>query len=192
MGQHLLYLVRHGQYITDVHNRKAGSLTALGRQQARATARRLAELPISAIYHSDIQRAVETSAIISAALGDVPVSATRLLREMSPPVTRAMRHLYGANVTDFQPSVTQGKALFKKFFVPSRSKQDRLDVLVAHGNLIRYLVRLTLNDKAEHWSLLGTSNCGVTVISIGKTRETRYLIRFNDVGHLPASKQSDM
>jgi probable phosphoglycerate mutase len=76
-------LVRHGQSEWNAVGRWQGQadppLTDVGRAQARAAARSLGAL--DAIFSSDLQRAVETAAIISADLGVGPVIVEEALRE---------------------------------------------------------------------------------------------------------------
>lgn len=76
-------LVRHGQSEWNAQGRWQGQadppLTDLGRAQARAAARSLGVL--DAIFCSDLRRAAETAAIISAELGAGPVLVDRALRE---------------------------------------------------------------------------------------------------------------
>ena len=76
-------LVRHGQSEWNAQGRWQGQadppLSDLGRAQARAAAHSLGAL--DAIYASDLQRAAETAAIISATLGVGPVIVDPDLRE---------------------------------------------------------------------------------------------------------------
>lgn len=76
-------LVRHGQSEWNAQGRWQGQadppLSDLGRAQARAAAHSLGAL--DAIFASDLQRAAETAAIISAALGVGPVVIDPDLRE---------------------------------------------------------------------------------------------------------------
>jgi broad specificity phosphatase PhoE len=76
-------LVRHGQSEWNLSGRWQGQadppLTDLGRTQARAAAASLGE--VAAIWSSDLQRATETAAIISADLGVGPVIVDDDLRE---------------------------------------------------------------------------------------------------------------
>jgi probable phosphoglycerate mutase len=192
MGQHLLYLVRHGQYFTDEQHKRAGSLTALGIRQAHRTGKRLAELEFRNIYHSDMPRAVETAGIISSHFPGVPLHSSRLLREVTPAMPRELRKRYGQRPSELELVQVQTEALIKKLFVPWRRKGQKRELVVAHGNLIRYLVRFALADNLERWVQLGTSNCGVTVLSIGTAADQSYLLRFNDIGHLPTKMQSEM
>lgn len=76
-------LVRHGQSEWNAEGRWQGQadppLTDVGRAQARAAARSLGAL--DAIFSSDLQRATETAAIISAEIGTGPVIVDEALRE---------------------------------------------------------------------------------------------------------------
>jgi len=76
-------LVRHGQSEWNALGRWQGQadppLSDIGREQARAAARSLGAL--DAIFASDLQRAAETAAIISAELGVGPVVIDERLRE---------------------------------------------------------------------------------------------------------------
>lgn len=81
--------------------------------------------------------------------------------------------------------------LTKKFLHAPSGNRRRVELIVAHGNLIRYLVRLALRDTPTDWWKMGTSNCGVTLIFV-REKESNYLIHYNDVGHLPAAMQTMM
>jgi serine/threonine-protein phosphatase PGAM5 len=83
MDRKVLYLIRHRQYMYDATSGE-GSLTDLGREQARLTAQRMHMLPISAIYCSTLQRAVETADIIAAELPGVPLRRSHALCECIP------------------------------------------------------------------------------------------------------------
>lgn len=80
-----IYFVRHGQSEANVKRVFAGSwdapLTALGKEQAACTAAYLADKPISVVYASDLRRAADTGAAVSAVKG-VPLHTTNRLREI--------------------------------------------------------------------------------------------------------------
>ncbi len=80
-----IYFVRHGQSEANVKRVFAGSwdapLTPLGREQAACTAEFLANKPITAVYASDLARAADTGAAISA-VKEIPLHTTRELREI--------------------------------------------------------------------------------------------------------------
>jgi broad specificity phosphatase PhoE len=77
-----LILVRHGQSVGNAQQFMQGQmdtpLTDLGREQAKALAKRLKGYGISAIYTSDLSRAYETAQIVGEELGIEPVPDPRL------------------------------------------------------------------------------------------------------------------
>lgn len=79
-----LYLVRHGETEDNVakimQGQTHGRLTEHGCEQARELAEKLKDEHIDAFVASDLQRAVDTAAIIAAPHG-LPVDTTPLLRE---------------------------------------------------------------------------------------------------------------
>ncbi|HLL74997.1 MAG TPA: histidine phosphatase family protein [Pyrinomonadaceae bacterium] len=79
-----ILLVRHGQSQGNAEGRFGGHsptpLSELGRAQAEATARALAEEGVTAIYASDLLRAVETARPLARALG-LEVNRTEAFRE---------------------------------------------------------------------------------------------------------------
>jgi broad specificity phosphatase PhoE len=81
-----ILLIRHGQSEGNAARRFGGHtatpLSALGRRQAEATARALAREGVTAVYSSDLLRAVETAAPLARAL-ELELTETGALRERS-------------------------------------------------------------------------------------------------------------
>jgi broad specificity phosphatase PhoE len=75
-------------------------------------------------------------------------------------------------------------AAFARYFKRPRSG-ERHELLVAHGNIIRYFVRRALGDPIAKWLRMNITQCGLTVIVVGPRRGRVVLMSFNDVGHLP-------
>jgi serine/threonine-protein phosphatase PGAM5 len=75
---------------------------------------------------------------------------------------------------------------FERFVRPSRT--DRSELIVAHGNIIRYLIRRSLDDAAHRWWQLDILQCGLSIIRV--TKQRRVLVGFNDAGHLPMNIQT--
>ncbi|HLF26717.1 MAG TPA: histidine phosphatase family protein [Anaerolineae bacterium] len=185
MAKRILYLVRHGQQ--DSKHTPAddlgGRLTALGRQQAALTARRLAQLPIRAIHHSDLRRAAETASIIARKFQEAPLRQSRRLRECIPTIPWAFSEYFAElPATALARDQRQAESVFKTHFRAARS-DERHEVVVCHGNLIRYLVCRALCVPPEAWMNLDICNCGISIVSIEPKRMV--LIAHNDVGHLP-------
>jgi broad specificity phosphatase PhoE len=81
-----LYLIRHGETPWNVEGRYQGQLDPPlnnhGRQQAQATATKLAPLGFDAIYSSDLARASQTAEALTALTG-LPVQLDSRLREIN-------------------------------------------------------------------------------------------------------------
>ena len=77
-----VFVARHGEaeYESDLLSDAGGSLTTLGRDQARVLAESLAGERIARVWTSDMSRAVQTGEIVAARLG-VDVVVRRGLRE---------------------------------------------------------------------------------------------------------------
>jgi len=79
-------LIRHGQSVGNAARRFGGHtatpLSPRGRRQAQATARALKDEELSAIYSSDLARAVETAQALSVLTG-LPINPTSAFRERS-------------------------------------------------------------------------------------------------------------
>lgn len=94
-----LLLIRHGQTAWNLAGKYTGqadiSLNDTGRAQAARLVEQLTQMPIDAIYTSDLDRAVETANIVSAGCFDkygdaVPVQTDDRLREISQGVWEGM------------------------------------------------------------------------------------------------------
>lgn len=201
----MIYMIRHGQYhqikdpsvipdepavygVDADEIQRDGGLMPAGVQQAERTAQRLQALPIACIYSSTLLRAMETAAIIAQAIPGVTKTAHRDLWECIPHVPAklaAWAEEYPAAALERDQA--QASAAFARYFQPldGDGAEDRLELLVCHGNLIRYFVCRTLQVSLDAWVSMDTHNCGVSTIQIHPNGDYK-LIAFNDTGHLPA------
>lgn len=105
-----LLLIRHGESQGNAERRLQGQadypLTELGREQARALARRLVRgrWTLAALYASDLSRAAETADILGQALG-VPVTRDERLREYDAGV---LNGLVWDEIEQRYPELAQG------------------------------------------------------------------------------------
>jgi serine/threonine-protein phosphatase PGAM5 len=83
----------------------------------------------------------------------------------------------------------QLETAFSEYFIPSPDNQDRNDIIVCHGNVIRYFVTKVLKVDTMSWLQMTTGNCGLTVVHI-RLDGSMQLVSFNDVGHLPPNLQT--
>lgn len=86
MNETSLIVIRHGETEWNRERRMQGHtdtpLSAAGAAQAAALARRLAGLPLAALYSSDLRRARDTAAVIARGTGNAVLTDARL-RERS-------------------------------------------------------------------------------------------------------------
>lgn len=172
-----IYLIRHGEY--DWQDKESTDLTDIGVRQAELTAQRIAQLSVSRIYSSDLPRAVQTAEIIRNALGDVPYVKDPGLREC---------YLEGLSSRKvpfelIKAGERQADAAFTKYFRPVYDADD-VEIVVSHGNLIRYLISRVLGRPRESSIRMRTLNCGISEVQVEKDGQI-WVMSYNDVGHLP-------
>ncbi|HEX7665590.1 MAG TPA: histidine phosphatase family protein, partial [Polyangiaceae bacterium] len=76
----------------------------------------------------------------------------------------------------------QADRAYAKFF--KRSTTNRTELLVCHGNLIRYLVTKAMGMKPLNWRNLAIYHASITDIRI-QSNGRAILFSYNDVSHLP-------
>ncbi len=176
-----LVLVRHGAYSTE-------GLTRLGKMQAAQAARRIRRVPATAIHCSTMKRAVQTAEIIAKELRGLPLRRANLLRECVPSLPPELREGSGVPAEAMRLGKDQADRAYRRYF-RRPSGRDACDVLVCHGNLIRYLVCRALALGTYAWCYLGSAHCGITVIRIMANGKT-ILDSYNDTGHLPENMRT--
>jgi serine/threonine-protein phosphatase PGAM5 len=187
-----VYLIRHGIYDSDPDRNAddvvANGLNALGHEQARLAGARLAALPIkpAALVSSTYRRARETAEDIGRALGMTP-TLDSLLHECTATSDRAdyMKNHPAAEIAWCDSNLALA---WNKYMVPS-PEADRHDVLVCHGNVIRWFVSHALSGDPRHWPAMEIANGSLTILAVRPDGSVR-LVMFNDVGHLPVPKQT--
>lgn len=186
MAYRYLHFVRHGQYFVKLHDQ--GSLTPDGEAQARATADALKSLTVHHIYHSTMLRAQQTAHAIAEFHPDVPLMPTDLLRECIPSIPPGMDGALKAVVPDLtidsaQRCEAQLANAFSRFFIPPEGKDDVHDLLVCHGNVIRYMVARTMDMHIDSWVRMMIYNCGISKVMIDEDGDI-FLVSHNETGHL--------
>lgn len=149
-----LYLVRHGETKGNTAKRYVGwshePLTARGEAQAAALARRLATEPVSAVYSSDLTRAMQTAAALAAPHGH-PVIPLAGLREANfgdwsgltyDQIHQAAPATLQAWLSDPETSAPPGGetlACLRSRALAALPRQDRA-VVVSHGGPLRAII----------------------------------------------------
>ncbi len=192
-GIRTIYLIRHGDYNhEDERDPDVGKeLIPLGIAQARLVASRLKSFPvkITSLISSTMTRARQTAMIINEEFPELELQQSTLIRECTPPTWRKdiMEREDPEELNNCTDSL---EAAFNKFFIPSPDDEDRIDVIVCHGNVIRYFVTKVLKVNTMAWLQMTISNCGLTIVTIMPNGKMK-LIAFNDVGHLPPNMQTE-
>ena len=191
-GIHYVYLIRHGIYDPDTSRNAddvvTNGLNALGHEQARLIGARLEALPVApaSLVSSDYRRARETAEDIGRLLGRAPVLDT-LIHECSPASDRA-DYMKSHSPDEIAACDSNLARAWAKYMVPTPDA-DRHDVLVCHGNVIRWFVSRALAGGPLRWSWMEIANGSLTILAVRPDGTTR-LVCFSDVGHLPVPKQT--
>jgi len=186
MATRTIYLVRHGQHdLKNDHNDKlGGGLTPIGVEQAKLTAQRFRSLPISTIHYSTLRRAAQTAEIIAREFPDIPLHRSRLLWECVPCIPRNFAELFaGIPAEEIAQYRKQAEKAFDRHFKRARGV-NKHEIVVCHGQIIRYFVCQVLQLQPEAWVDMDMSNCGISEVLI-MSNGRMVLVSHNDVGHLP-------
>jgi serine/threonine-protein phosphatase PGAM5 len=189
-GIHYVYLIRHGAYDRDsTTDEVAGNgLNALGHEQARLIGARLAAVPIhpATLVSSTLRRARETADDMAVAMKLTPLRDS-LLQECTPTSERTdyMRNHTAAEIALCDSNLATA---WTRYMTPAAGA-DRHDVLVCHGNVIRWFVSRGLLGDPRRWHLMEIGNASLTILAVRPDGTTR-LVSFSDVGHLPVAKQT--
>jgi serine/threonine-protein phosphatase PGAM5 len=180
-----LWLIRHGEYEHGVDTPDEGGLVALGRQQARLLAARLDGYPVAftSLQSSSMTRARETAALLAPHFPALAHTQHDDIRECTPTTTRQdiMADLEPGEAAACEAALEQAWA---RLFVPAGPGGDEHDIVVCHGNVIRWFTARATGNDVINWLNASIANCSVTLIQVRADGSTK-LISFADSGHLP-------
>lgn len=181
-----LILLRHGQYLKEPQEK----LTKLGRKQALLAGERLKEFKINKIYVSTMLRAQETAQIsLGQFVKQRKFESCDLLRECVPGFPKKLRKKYGyTKLSELNKDQKQADEAFKKYFTFAKNKKTNL--LVCHGNIIRYLVCKSLGVDTDTWMKFDIKQCGITIIELNFKNKSLKVITHNETGHIPLKLQT--
>ena len=199
-------LIRHGQSRGNAERRFGGHtatpLSARGRNQAQATARSLKSESLTAIYSSDLARAMETAQPLAKITG-LPINGTRAFRERSVGVMEgltfedaAQQHpeQYAALLRrDFEHVLTGGES-YRQLLDRAWEKLDQIIEENRGGKIAVFSHTGTICILALHlmgaldapelkpvW--ISSANCGITRFELRSDGFVRVLA-VNDTNHL--------
>lgn len=190
-GIRTVYLIRHGDYDhRDTRDPDVGrALVPLGIAQARLVAARLRSLPVgmTSLHCSTMTRARQTALVMQADFPELTVQQSRQIRECTPPSWRR-DIMEGADPARLSQCKSRLDEAFAVYFAPSPAA-DSHDIVVCHGNVIRYFVTKALRVSHLAWLGMTISNCSLTIVRV-YPNGAMTLVAFNDVGHLPPNLQT--
>lgn len=189
MAERHITLVRHGQY-TRTDEVGGGDLTDIGIKQAGHAGRALEEqYPITALYSSTLRRAITTAHIIANQQPDVRGFVQQdILCEAVFHVPENSKTLQ-AQFADISPEMITAQRIrvahaYDTFVKPALGEADEHDVIVTHGNVIRYFVMRVMNAPIELWANIDVYHTGLTRLLVYPSGHAK-LITHNEIAHLP-------
>jgi 2,3-bisphosphoglycerate-dependent phosphoglycerate mutase len=201
-----LFLVRHGQSAGNAEGRFGGHgptpLSDLGLHQAELTGEALAREGVSAIFSSDLHRAVQTAEPLSKLLG-IPILKTKAFRERHVGVLEGLtfdeskanhpRDYYALVNRNVHHVITEGESyrhLLRRataeLWEILRNHQGERIAIFSHTGAICFMTlhlmgAIHRSTKRTPW--LVTSNCGINRFEIRGRNNVR-ILALNDTRHL--------
>lgn len=201
-----LFLIRHGQSAGNAEGRFGGHgptpLSKLGERQAQLTAKTLAKEGVSAIYSSDLHRAMQTAEPLSKLI-DLPVIKTVAFRERHVGVLEGLtfdesksafpKDYYALVNRNIHHVITEGESyrqLLRRTTTELRAiltKHSGGRVAVySHTGAICFMTLYLMgaihrSTKQTPWIV--TSNCGINRFEFRGPRNIR-ILALNDTRHL--------
>lgn len=188
MATRYLYVARHGE--ADAF----GKLTDTGYEQARLLGRRLAKLPISAVWHSPLPRAETTARQLDLYLSGNPEfsSCPELIDHVPYVPPRSMipdpwlPFFDGFSEGEAEAGYVIARGLVERFARPPEAGKDLHEVLITHAYPIAWLLRDAFGAPPERWLGLESANAALTVIEY-RPNLPPSVVMFNDMSHLPVN-----
>jgi len=208
-----LYLIRHGQSAGNAEGRFGGHgptpLSKLGEHQAEVTAKLLAKEGVTAIYSSDLQRAIQTAEPLSSLTG-IPITPTKAFRERNVGVLEGLtfdeskqtypEDYYALVNRNVHHVITNGESyrhLLRRSTIELweilRTNIGGRIAIYSHTGAICFLTlhlmgAIRRDTKQTPWIV--TSNCGINRFDIRGRNNVRVLA-LNDTRHLSEATGND-
>ncbi|SJM71551.1 histidine phosphatase family protein [Gulosibacter sp. 10] len=186
MSTRYLYIARHGD--ADA----LGTLTDAGREQSRRLGRRLARLPIDAVWHSPLPRAAGSARELDLFLnGSAPVRAAPELVDHVPYVPAPeetpapwLPFFDGYDAEEAAAGRRIAGDLVARFATAAGIAEDRHEVLITHAYPIAWLIRDALDAPPARWlGVESAANAALTAIEYRDGLPPR-IVMMNDMSHL--------
>jgi serine/threonine-protein phosphatase PGAM5 len=143
----------------------------------------------SSLTSSTMTRARETAMVINDDFPEMELGESNLIRECTPPTWRK-DIMEETDSLELIECVENLEKAFKDVFITSPDTKDRNDIIVCHGNVIRYFVTKVLKADPMCWLQMSIGNCSLTIIRILPNGSMK-LAAFSDIGHIPPNMQTE-
>jgi serine/threonine-protein phosphatase PGAM5 len=140
-------------------------------------------LPFDAFHVSPMQRARDTAAVIAADFPGRRFKVDPDLAECLPPPRRT-EVTVDTPPAELAACKAQLDRLFDRYFRPARGA-ERAEMLVCHGDVIRYLVTRALGVDTTAWLEMSVRNASITQIRVEPDGRFK-VITVGDDGFMPA------
>lgn len=196
MSKRHLYLVRHGHYNSfENPDELGGGLSLIGRDQAFYASKYFEQVSVSAIHSSTMRRALETADILSHNFKEIPIQSTPDLWEVIPVIPERLKESFLDRYPDLTPDKIEAQRMkaeraFAQYFQPLEEGETH-EIVVAHGNLIRFLACRALNVSPSIWANMLVYHCSVTRFVVDSVEGT-LMLSFNELGHIPRHYWSEI
>lgn len=202
------FLVRHGETMWNRQGKYQGQsdvpLTDEGREQARFLSERLKDEKIDVIYASDLDRAIETAAII-AKYHDLNVLPAPLMRELNFGIWEGMtydeiiqkwpqeynewqRDPHNKKPPEGETLAELCKRVSKFLKETAREHPDSRILVVSHAGPIRAILSVLLNLRQDFFWKFKISNTSITIIEYDGQKELAesdaFIVTVNNTYHL--------
>jgi len=208
-----LYLIRHGQSAGNAEGRFGGHgptpLSELGRKQAEITGEALARENITAIFSSDLYRAVQTAEPLSRLTG-LPIHTQAAFRERHVGVLEGLtfdeskqnhpKDYYALVNRNFHHVISRGESYrqlvrrsMNELWELLRNHQGERITVFSHTGAICFMTlhlmgAIRRDTKQTPWLI--TSNCGINRFEI-RGRNNIRVLALNDTRHLSEPTGND-
>ncbi len=127
-------------------------------------------------------RARQTAEVVVGDLDNAAIETVADLAECTPP-TRRKEITAAMKPEELADCAKQFDRVFAGYFKPA-SGAPRQELMVCHGNVIRYLITRALGVDTEAWLEMSVGHVSMTTIRIEADGSMK-LIAAGDVGHVP-------
>jgi broad specificity phosphatase PhoE len=208
-----IFLVRHGQSEGNAEGRFGGHspspLSKLGHQQAESVAKALAKEKITAIYSSDLLRAVQTAEPLAKKL-NIEINKTEAFRERHVGVLQGLtfseakksfpKDYYALINRHLKHIITEGESYYQLLYRTTKvfdeilylHKGGRIAIFSHTGTICFLTLHIigAINSRTKFAPWLITSNCGINRFEFrGRTDVKVFAI--NDTRHLTQISGND-